>query len=201
MAVAPKTTPLDVEAIRADFPILSREVNGRRLVYLDSAASAQKPRQVIDTVVDVYETSYAAVHRAVYELGALATDRYESARDTVAAFLNAPSRREVIFTKHATEGLNLVAYAYGLKFVGEGDAVVTTEMEHHSNLVPWQLLASRTGATVHYLHLTETGEIDPESLAELDGLENVRVVAATQLSDSFGTVSEVRAVGDWGHER
>jgi cysteine desulfurase/selenocysteine lyase len=201
MAVAPEMTPLDIETIRADFPILSREVNGRRLVYLDSAASAQKPRQVIDTVVDVYETSYAAVHRAVYELGALATDRYESARDTVAAFLNAPSRREVIFTKHATEGLNLVAYGYGLKFVGEGDAIVTTEMEHHSNLVPWQLLASRTGATVHYLHLTETGEIDPESLAELERLENVKVVAATHVSNSFGTVNDVRALAGWAHAR
>src|SRR5438128_11075396 len=122
MAVETRTTPLDAARIKLDFPILTRPVNGKPLAYLDSAASAQKPRQVIDTVVDVYETSYAAVHRAVYELGALATDRYESARDTVAAFLNARSRREVIFTKHATEGLNLVAYGYGLKFVGEGDA-------------------------------------------------------------------------------
>src|SRR3954471_2602325 len=103
MVVEPQSTPLDVERIRADFPILQRPVNGHRLVYLDSAATAQKPRQVIDTIVDVYETSYTAVHRAVYHLGAVATERYEGARDIVAGFLNAPSRREVVFVKHATE--------------------------------------------------------------------------------------------------
>jgi cysteine desulfurase/selenocysteine lyase len=201
MAVAPRSTPLDVERIRADFPILQRPVNGHRLVYLDSAASAQKPRQVIDTVVDVYETSYAAVHRAVYHLGAVATERYEGARDIVAGFLNAPSRREVVFVKHATEGLNLVAYGYGLKFVGQGDAIVATEMEHHSNLVPWQLLATRTGATLHYLRLTDTGEIDPESLAALESVENVRIVAATHVSNSFGTVNDLPRLAAWAHDR
>jgi cysteine desulfurase / selenocysteine lyase len=201
VVVAPKSTPLDVERIRADFPILQRPVNGHRLVYLDSAATAQKPRQVIDTIVDVYETSYAAVHRAVYHLGAVATERYEGARDTVAGFLNAPSRREVVFVKHATEGLNLVAYAYGLKFVGEGDAIVTTEMEHHSNLVPWQLLAKRTGATLHYIRLTDTGEIDPESMAALESVENVRIVAATHVSNSFGTVNDLPRLAEWAHAR
>jgi cysteine desulfurase / selenocysteine lyase len=201
MAVAEFTTPLDLEKIRADFPILSRPVHGKRLVYLDSAASAQKPRQVIDTIVDVYETSYAAVHRAVYELGAVATDRYEHARDIVAGLVNARSRRELIFTKHATEGLNLVAYGYGLKFVGEGDTIVATEMEHHSNLVPWQLLASRTGATVRYLHLTDTGEIDPESLAALEDAENIKVVAATHVSNSFGTINDLPSLAAWAHAR
>jgi cysteine desulfurase / selenocysteine lyase len=201
MAVAPKSTAIDLERVRADFPILQRPVNGRRLVYLDSAASAQKPRQVIDTIVDVYETSYAAVHRAVYHLGAVATERYEGAREIVAGFVNAPSTREVVFTKHATEGLNLVAYGYGLKFVGEGDAIITTEMEHHSNLVPWQLLANRTGATLHYLRLTDTGEIDPESMAELESVENVKVVAATHVSNSFGTVNDLPRLAEWAHER
>jgi cysteine desulfurase/selenocysteine lyase len=201
MVVEPQSTPLDVERIRADFPILQRPMNGHRLVYLDSAATAQKPRQVIDTIVDVYETSYAAVHRAVYHLGAVATERYEGARDIVAGFLNAPSRREVVFVKHATEGLNLVAYGYGMKFVGQGDAIVVTEMEHHSNLVPWQLLASRAGATLHYLRLTDTGEIDPESMTALESVENVKIVAATHVSNSFGTVNDLPKLAEWAHAR
>src|SRR6478736_6376404 len=163
MAVAEFTTPLDLEKIRADFPILARPVHGKRLVYLDSAASAQKPRQVIDTIVDVYETSYAAVHRAVYELGERATERYEGARDIVAELLNARSRREVIFVRNATEGINLVAYGYGLRFLGKGDVIVSTEMEHHSNLVPWQELARRTGAELRFVRLADRGELDPES--------------------------------------
>ncbi|MDX6519961.1 MAG: cysteine desulfurase / selenocysteine lyase, partial [Gaiellales bacterium] len=136
MAVAQTVTPLDLDRIRADFPILAKPVHGKRLVFLDSAASSQKPRQVIDTLVDVYETSYANVHRGVYHLGAVATERYEGARDIMARFVNAYDRREVIFVRQATEGLNLVAYAYGRAFVKEGDAIVTTEMEHHSNMVP-----------------------------------------------------------------
>ena len=128
-----------------------REVNGKLPAYLDSAASSQKPRQVIDTIVDVYETSYAAVHRAVYALGERATERYEGARDIVAELLNARSRREVIFVRNATEGINLVAYGYGLRFLGKGDVIVSTEMEHHSNLVPWQELARRTGAELRFV--------------------------------------------------
>ena len=121
MAVAEFTTPLDLEKIRADFPILAQPVHGKRLVFLDSAASSQKPRQVIETLVDVYETSYANVHRGVYQLGARATERYEGARDIMAGFINANDRREVIFVREATEALNLVAYAYGRSFVGAGD--------------------------------------------------------------------------------
>ena len=170
MAVKASTTPLDAARIKLDFPILMREVNGMLPAYLDSAASSQKPRAVIDTIVDVYETSYAAVHRAVYTLGEVATERYEGARDTVAALLNASSRREVIFVRNATEGLNLVAYAYGGKFLGPGDAIVSTEMEHHSNLVPWQELARRTGAEVHYVRLTDRGELDRDSLDALSGV-------------------------------
>ena len=123
MAVAEFTTPLDLEKIRADFPILAQPVHGKRLVFLDSAASSQKPRQVIETLVDVYETSYANVHRGVYYLGARATERYEGARDIMAGFVNAGDRREVIFVREATEALNLVAYAYGRTFVGPGDAI------------------------------------------------------------------------------
>jgi cysteine desulfurase/selenocysteine lyase len=200
MAVEAPTTPLDAARLKLDFPILMREENGKPLAYLDSAASSQKPRQVIDTIVDVYETSYAAVHRAVYALGERATERYEGARDIVAALLNAPSRREVIFVRNATEGINLVAYGYGLRFIGQGDVIVSTEMEHHSNLVPWQELARRTGAELRFIRLTDRGELDPESLRKLDSA-NVKLVAATHVSNSLGTVNDVAAIARWAHER
>jgi cysteine desulfurase/selenocysteine lyase len=201
MAVKEFTTPLDLEAIRADFPILQQLVHGKRLVFLDSAASSQKPRQVIDTLVDVYQTSYANVHRGVYHLGALATERYEGARDIMAGFLNARSRSEVIFVRQATEGLNLVAYAYGRSIVKEGDAIVATEMEHHSNLVPWQYLAQQTGATLHYLRMTDDGRLDPESLDRLDDVENVKLVTAAHVSNSLGTINDIPALARWAHAR
>src|SRR4029078_9533402 len=141
MAVDAPTTPLHAPRIKLDFPILNREVNGKLPAYLDSAASAQKPRQVIDTIVDVYETSYAAVHRAVYTLGERVTALYEAARDIVTAFLNPPSRREVIFVRNATEGINLVAYGYGLKFLGKGDVIVSTQTEQHTNIRTWSVRA------------------------------------------------------------
>ena len=201
MAVAPVKTPLDAERLKQDFPILAHPPGGKPLHYLDSAASAQKPRVVIDAIVDMYETSYAAVHRAVYSLGEAATERYEATRDKVAALLGAADRREVIFVRNSTEGLNLVAYGYGLKFLGPGDVIVSTEMEHHSNLVPWQLLAQRTGATMHYLRLGDTGELDPESLAALDHVENIKLVAAGHVSNSLGTVNDIPALARWAHER
>jgi cysteine desulfurase / selenocysteine lyase len=201
MAVSEFTTPLDLEAIRADFPILQRPVHGKRLVFLDSAASSQKPRQMIDTLVDVYETSYANVHRGVYHLGAVATERYEGARDIMASFVNARSRHEVVFVREATEGLNLVAYAYGRAFIGEGDAIVATEMEHHSNMVPWQFLAQQTGATLHYLRLTDDGRLDPASLDELDRVENIKLVTAAHVSNSLGTINDIPALAAWAHAR
>ena len=201
MAVAEFTTPLDIERIRADFPILQQPIHGKRLVYLDSASSSQKPRQVIDTIADVYQTSYANVHRGVYELGARATERYEGARDIMKAFLNASDRREVVFVREATEGLNLVAYAYGRTFISAGDAIVATEMEHHSNLVPWQFLAQQTGATLHYLRLTDDGSLDLESLARLDDVENIKLVTVTHVSNSLGTVNDVPALAAWAHAR
>jgi cysteine desulfurase / selenocysteine lyase len=194
-------TPLDAARIKLDFPILGKPVHGKPLVYLDSAASSQKPRAVIDTITDVYETSYAAVHRAVYALGETATERYEDARDKVAGLLNARSRREIVFVRSATEGLNMVAYAYGDKFVGEGDVIVTTEMEHHSNLVPWQMLARRRGARVRYLALTSEGRLDPDSLDDLASLEHVKLVAATHVSNSLAAVNDIPALSAWAHER
>jgi len=201
MAVAEFTTPLDLEKIRADFPILTQPVHGKRLVFLDSAASSQKPRQVIETLVDVYETSYANVHRGVYYLGARATERYEGARDIMAGFVNAGDRREVIFVREATEALNLVAYAYGRTFVGPGDAIVATEMEHHSNLVPWQFLAQQTAATLHYLRLTDDGSLDPDSQERLAAIENVKLVAVAHVSNSLGTINDIPALATWAHDR
>ena len=195
------TPALDAERIRAQFPIFDRPVHGKRLVYLDSASSAQKPRQVIDRLVEVYETGYANVHRGVYHLGAIATEHYEGARDKVAGFLNAPHRREVIFTRDTTEGLNLVAYAYGRGVVGPGDVIVSTEMEHHSNLVPWQFLAQQTGATLRYLRLTGEGALDPASLAEMETVENIKIVAVAHVSNSLGTINDVPALARWAHDR
>src|SRR5256885_8603084 len=197
MAVTEFTTPLDVERIRADFPILQQPIHGKRLVYLDSASSSQKPQQMIDTLTDVYRTSYANVHRGVYELGSRATERYEGARDIMAGFVNAADRREVVFVREATEALNLVAYAYGRTYVKEGDAIVATEMEHHSNLVPWQFLAQQTGATLHYLRLTDEGALDPASLTAAGDIENVKLVAVTHVSNSLGTINDVPALAAW----
>ncbi len=201
MAVVQTESPFDLARVRADFPILARPVHGKRLVFLDSAASSQKPRQEIDTLVDVYQTSYANVHRGVYHLGAVATERYEGARDIMARFINAGDRREVIFVREATEGLNLVAYAYGRAFVKEGDAIIATEMEHHSNMVPWQVLAQQTGATLHYLRLADDGSLDPESLERMAAVPNIKLVAATHVSNSLGTINDIPALARWTHDR
>ncbi len=201
MAVASPHSPLDAERIKLDFPILATKAHGTKpLVYLDSANSSQKPEAVIEAVAEVYRSGYANVHRGVYELGVAVTEAFEGARDKVAAFINAPSRREVVFVRQATEALNLVAYAYGRKFIGEGDVIVTTEMEHHSNLVPWQFLAQQTGATLRYLRLTDDGELDPASLEELGQLENVKLVAVTQASNTLGTLNDIPALSRWAHD-
>ncbi len=201
MAVASAHSPLDAERIKLDFPILATKAHGTKpLVYLDSANSSQKPEAVIEAVAEVYRSGYANVHRGVYELGVNVTEAFEGARDKVAAFLNAPSRREIIFVRQATEALNLVAYAYGRKFIGEGDVIVTTEMEHHSNLVPWQFLAQQTGATLRYLKLTDDGELDPASLEEVGQLQNVKLVAVTQASNTLGTLNDIPALSRWAHD-
>src|SRR5215210_5695300 len=148
---------LDAHAVRADFPILAQEINGKPLAYLDSAVTAQKPRQMLEAMTQFYETSYANVHRGVYALAERATEAFEGAREKVARLINAPSSREVIFTRNATEALNLVAYAWGLATLRPGDVAVVTELEHHSNFVPWQYIAKRTGAGFRMLPLTESG--------------------------------------------
>ena len=189
---------LDAQKLRADFPIFEQKIHGKPLAYLDSAASSQKPRQVLDTLRDFYETSYANVHRGVYLLSERATEAYEGARETARAFVNAPAARELIFTRSATESINLVAYAWGLDNLGPGDVVLVTELEHHSNFVPWQYIAKRVGADFRLLPIDDNGELQLDALDEHDG---VKVVATNLVSNSLGTVNPVTKLAAWAHER
>jgi cysteine desulfurase/selenocysteine lyase len=192
---------LDAQKLRADFPIFEQKIHGKPLAYLDSAASSQKPRQVLDTVREFYETSYANVHRGVYLLSERATEAYEGARETARAFVNAPAAREVIFTRSATESINLIAYAWGLDNLGPGDLVLVTELEHHSNFVPWQYIAKRTGAEFRLLPIDDNGELRLDGLGELSAGLQVKVVATNLVSNSLGTVNPVTRLATWAHER
>jgi cysteine desulfurase/selenocysteine lyase len=194
-------TKLDARKLRADFPIFEQEVRGKPLAYLDSAVSAHKPRQVLDKVRDFYETSYANVHRGVYTLSEVATAEYEGAREKVARFINAPAAREVVFTHGATESINLVAYAWGLDNLGPGDVVVVTELEHHSNFVPWQYIAKRTGADFKAIPLDEQGELQLNALDEIASAGNVKVVANNLVSNALGTINPSERLGAWAHEQ
>jgi cysteine desulfurase / selenocysteine lyase len=200
MAVGARAT-LDARKLRADFPILQQEINGKPLAYLDSAVTSQKPRQVLDAMMHFYETSYGNVHRGVYGLAERATEAFEGARDRIARFVNAPSSRELIFTRNATESLNLVAYAYGLATFGPGDVVIVTELEHHSNFVPWQYVAKRTGASFRMIRLTETGELDLDGLDEIGGDGDIKLVATNLVSNALGTVNPVEKLTAWAHEQ
>ena len=189
---------LDVARIRKDFPILDRTVRGGKpLVYLDSANTSQKPRQVIDAISEFYERHNANIHRATHELGEEATAGYEGARIKVASFIGTPDESEVVFAKNVSEGINLVAYALGnaggrLK-IGPGDEIVITEMEHHSNIVPWQLLCQRTGATLRWFSVTPDGRLDLDQAADLIN-ERTRVVAIAHQSNVLGTVNPVTEI-------
>ncbi|HSG98588.1 MAG TPA: aminotransferase class V-fold PLP-dependent enzyme, partial [candidate division Zixibacteria bacterium] len=186
---------LDVRRIREDFPILNREINGRRLAYLDSAASSQKPQQVIRALVDYYERNHANVHRGMYTLAAEATELFEASRDKLARFINAPSTRSVIFTRNATEAINLVAYSWGETNLTAGDEILISRMEHHANLVPWVRLAKKTGATLKTIPLDEQGRLD---LSDIDTLlnERTRILALTRMSNVLGTIVDVRPLCD-----
>jgi cysteine desulfurase / selenocysteine lyase len=188
---------LDAERLRADFPIFEQQFHGKPLVYLNSAATSQKPRQVLDAMTRFYETSYGSVHRGVYELAERATAGLEDAREKVRALVNAPSVREIVFVRNATEALNLVAYAWGLSNLGPGDVVLVTELEHHSNFVPWQYIAKRTGAEFQILPVTESAEL---RLDLLDSYENVKVVASNLVSNAIGTINDVTRIAAWAHE-
>ena len=192
---------LDAHKLRADFPVFDELLNGKPVAYLDSAASTQKPRQVLDAMREFYEHSYANVHRGVYRLAERATTGYETGRRKVAAFVNAPSEREVVFTRSATEALNLVAYAWGLDNLGPGDVVVVTELEHHSSFVPWQYVAGRTGATFRAIPIDENGELQLEALDEIERAGTVKVVANNLVSNALGTVNPVERLAAWAHER
>jgi cysteine desulfurase/selenocysteine lyase len=190
---------LDAHALRADFPIFERKLDGYPLAYLDSANTSQKPRQVLDALQRFYTTSYANVHRGVYRLGEEATEAFEGARHKVQALLGAPSFRECIFTRQATEAINLVAYSYGRTHCGPGDVIVSTEMEHHSNLVPWQLLAHEVGAKLRYVHVTDDGRLDLDELDRIAAEGPVKVVAAVHQSNTLGTLNPIRELADWAH--
>jgi cysteine desulfurase/selenocysteine lyase len=192
---------LDAAALRRDFPAFEQEVNGKPLAYLDSANSAQKPRQVLDAMREFYETSYANVHRAVYTLGERSTAGYEGAREKVRALINAPSTREVIFVRNGTEGLNLIAYAWGLDNLGPGDVAVVTELEHHSNFVPWQYIARRTDAEFAVLPIDANGELALDVLPEIARRGRVKLVACAAVSNTLGTVNPVQELAVWAHER
>jgi len=191
---------LDPVRLRADFPIFEQRFHGKPLVYLDSASSAQKPRQVLDAMTRFYETSYANVHRGVYELGERATEALEGAREKVRAFVNAPKAREIIFVRNATEALNLVAYSFGLDNLGPGDLVLATELEHHSNFVPWQAIARRTGADFAMIPLDGGGELALDELERFEG-RSVKVVAAGLVSNALGTVNDVSRLAGWARAR
>ncbi len=195
------TSAHDVHQVRADFAVFDELVNGRPFAYLDSASSTQKPRQVLDAMREFYEHSYANVHRGVYTLAERATAGYESAREKVRAFVNAPSNREVIFTRSATEALNLVAYAWGLDNLGPGDVVVVTELEHHANFVPWQFIAKRTGAEFAHIPIDDLGELQLDALDGLASRGNVKVVANNLVSNTLGTINPVEKLAEWAHDQ
>lgn len=184
---------ISIEQIRADFPQLSREVNAQPLAYLDSAASAQKPQIVIDRELNFYREGYAAVHRGIHTLSAEATAQMEAVRSQVAGFINTASAEEIVFVKGTTEAINLVANSYGRHALKAGDSIIITEMEHHANIVPWQMLAKDIGIEIRVWPLTATGELEPTALAGL--MDNTsKLLAITQVSNVLGTVNPIKEI-------
>ena len=185
---------LDIDTIRQDFPILHQTVDGKPLVYLDSAASSQKPRQVVEAITRYYLRDHANVHRGVHELARRATEAYENSRVRIARWVNAADAHEIVWTRGTSEALNLVAFSVGQARVGPEDEIVISEMEHHSNLVPWQLLAARTGARLRYVGLTDDGHLDLDQLAALLG-SRTSVVSLPHVSNALGTINPVVEIG------
>lgn len=193
-----KSSMIDIQSIRADFPILKEKVNGKPLVYFDNAATAQKPQVVLDAIHQYYDTLNANIHRGVHTLSQLATDAYEEARRKVQQHLNAPQEKEIIFTAGTTFGINLVAHGFG-SLLKKGDEVLISAMEHHSNIVPWQFLCGRTGARLKVIPMDETGTLD---LKAFEGLvnENTKVIAVTHVSNALGTVNPIQYIIERGHQ-
>jgi len=196
-APATGTASLDVERIRRDFPILAREVHGRRLVYLDSAASSQKPLPVIEAMERCHREYYANVHRGVYTIAEESTAAFEAARLTVARFVGSADAREIVFVRNATEAINLVAYSWARANLGPGDAVVVSEMEHHANVVPWQMLAEERGVELRWLPVTDDHRLDTAGLEHV--LDGARLLAVTAMSNVLGTINEIRPLADAAH--
>jgi cysteine desulfurase/selenocysteine lyase len=204
-AITPSThpgssAPLDVERLREDFPILAHRVRGKPLVYLDNAATTQKPQSVIDAVTRFYSSENANIHRGVHYLSERATEAYQGVRERVARFFNAPSPRQIIFTRGTTESINLVAQSFGRSTFGPGDEILITGMEHHSNIVPWQLAAEATGARLKAVPITDAGELDLEAFDRLLG-DRTRLVALVHLSNALGTINPVREIITRAHAR
>ncbi|MFM7411297.1 MAG: aminotransferase class V-fold PLP-dependent enzyme, partial [Actinomycetota bacterium] len=187
----------DPVVVRKDFPLLEREINGKPIVYLDSANTSQKPRQVIDAMSRFMETSYAPINRSAYQLAAESTDAFEGARAAVRRFINAPKVHEVVFTKNATEALNLVAHSWGAANLRAGDAVVLTHMEHHANIVPWHMLAAERGVELRWVPLTSDGQLDLTNLPKL--LDGAKVFSFTAMSNVLGTLTPVKQLVDATH--
>ncbi len=189
----------NVEKVKKDFPILEQEVNGKKLVYLDSSATSQTPIQVTDSIADYYNRYNSNVHRGVHTLGTLATDAYEKAREIVRRFINARYFEEVVFTRGTTTAINLVAHSYGDANVSEGDEIVVTQMEHHANIVPWQQLAKRTGATLKFIPMSDSGELEKEAIDNTI-TDNTKIVAVTHVSNVLGTINDVKYIAEVAHQ-
>ncbi|WP_204254235.1 SufS family cysteine desulfurase [Mammaliicoccus sciuri] len=188
----------NVEKIIKDFPILEQQVNGSRLVYLDSSATSQTPTQVTDSIVDYYNRYNSNVHRGVHTLGTLATDAYEKARETVRRFINAQYFEEVVFTRGTTTAINLVAHSYGDANVSEDDEIVVTQMEHHANIVPWQQLARRTGAKLKFIPMSESGELERDAIESTIN-DRTKIVAVAHVSNVLGTINDVKYIAEVAH--
>ena len=191
---------LDVAAIRKDFPILEREIKGKPLVYLDTAASAQKPRVVLEAIQNFYQTAYANIHRGVYQLSAEATELYEAGRDRVKDFIGASDRREIVFVRNATEAINLVARSFGDANLEAGDEIVITALEHHANIVPWQMLGERRGTHLRVAPVNDRGEIDLDAFEALLG-DRTKLVALTHVSNAIGTLNPLKKMIDLARAR
>jgi cysteine desulfurase/selenocysteine lyase len=199
VATKPKTV-LNTKKIRTDFPILARDIRGKKLIYFDNAATSQKPRQVIEAISNYYEQHNANVHRGVHKLSEEATEAYEAARKKVADFVNAGDTRQIVFTRNATEAINLVAYSWGRKNVRKGDEILLTQMEHHSNLVPWQLLAKETGSKLKFIPVNGKGELDIEDIGKLITAKT-KLVGITHVSNVLGTINPVKKIIEAIHEQ
>ncbi|MCB1116498.1 MAG: aminotransferase class V-fold PLP-dependent enzyme, partial [Chlamydiia bacterium] len=189
----------DVRRVRADFPMLKKVMNGKNLIYLDTASTAQKPKVVIDTMRRFYEEEYGTVHRAVYELAAHSTEMYSAVRSKVKNFINAAEEEEIVFTRGTTEAINLVAHSYGRAFLQEGDEIIISEMEHHANIVPWQLLAEEKKIKLKYIPMSLEGELRVDVFKELLS-DRTKLVSVGHISNATGTVNPIKEIIDLAHD-